>query len=81
MTRFTKFASAAILVASLAPVAAQARSGDLATTCPAQHLVRISHAPALHGRAAMNTKVPTDFKTAPGATEYANAVDNSGYNS
>jgi len=35
MSRFTKFASAAVLVASLAPFAAQARSGDLGTTAPA----------------------------------------------
>ncbi len=34
MSRFTKFASAAVLVASLAPFAAQARSGDLGTTAP-----------------------------------------------
>ena len=53
MTRFAKFASAAVLAASLAPFAAQARSGDLGTIRPAQHLVRISDAPALHGRAAL----------------------------
>jgi len=37
MSRFTKFASAAVLVASLAPFAAQASSGDRGTTAPANN--------------------------------------------
>ncbi|MDE1905861.1 MAG: hypothetical protein KGH75_05365 [Rhodospirillales bacterium] len=81
MSHFAKFASAAVLAASLAPFAAQARSGDFGTSQPQQHLVRISNAPAYQGRAALNTQVPADFKTAPNAAEYANAGDNNGYNS
>ncbi len=40
MSRFTNFASAAVLAASLAPFAAQARSGDLGTSGPAIHAVQ-----------------------------------------
>ncbi len=76
MSRFTSFASAAVLVASLAPFAAQARSGDLGTSYPPRHLVSLSNsqpAPALHGRLAENATVPAHLTTAPGAGEYANS--------
>lgn len=71
MTYFTKIASVAALAVSLAPFAAQARSGEIGTASPVQHLVRISSAPALHGRVATNTQVPADFATAS-AAELAN---------
>jgi len=82
MSRFLKFASAAVLVASLAPFAAQARSGDLGTTTPPQHLVPLANAQpaqAPHGRIAENAKVPASFTTAPGTPQYANADKNHGF--
>lgn len=77
MSKFTKFASVAVLAASLAPFAAQARSGDLGTTGPAQHLVRTGAADqtALRGRQAENAKVPAGFTTAPGDVQYANGAN------
>ncbi len=57
MSRFTKFASAAVLVASLAPFAAQARSGDLGTTGPAANAVQSSqHGAFVPGRGAENAQ-------------------------
>ncbi len=82
MPRFTKLASAAVLVASLAPFAAQARSGDLGTTTPPQHLVNIANAQAAqtpHGRIAENAKVPVSFTTAPGTVQYANSGHDNGF--
>ncbi len=82
MRRFTSFATAAILAASLAPFAAQARSGDLGTTYPPQHLVNLANAPATpaqHGRIAENAKLPATLTTAPGDGEYANAADDDGF--
>ncbi len=81
MSRFTTFASAAVLVASLAPFAAQARSGDHSTTYPPQHLVQIPGraAPAEHGRMAENANVPARFTIATGAVEYANSGNHDGF--
>ncbi len=57
MSRFTKFASAAVLVASLAPFAAQARSGDLGTSGPASSAVQSSqHGAFVPGRGADNAQ-------------------------
>ncbi|MDE2319114.1 MAG: hypothetical protein KGK02_05370 [Rhodospirillales bacterium] len=74
MSYFTKLASVAVLAACLAPFAAQARSGDLGTTThPTQHLIRVSQAQAQHGRAAESKNVPSNFETAPGGIQLANA--------
>ena len=78
MSRFTKFASAVAFAAAFAPFAAQARSADLRSTYPAQHLVRISDAQAPHGRAA-TANVQPDFAIAPGATQLANTGHNAGF--
>lgn len=55
MSRFASFASVAVLAASLAPFAAQARSGDIGTTGPATHAVQSSqHGAFVPGRGADN---------------------------
>ncbi len=57
MSRFTSFASAAALVAALAPFAAQARSGDLGTSGPAIHAVHShQHGAFVAGRGAENAQ-------------------------
>jgi hypothetical protein len=57
MTSFTKFAAAAVLAASLAPLSAYARSGDLGTTGPAGHAVQSSqHGAYVPGRGAENAQ-------------------------
>lgn len=82
MQRFTKFATVAVLAASLAPFAAQARSGSLGTTYPPRHLVSIANAPAApaqHGRLAANGTLPATLTTAPGTVEYANSDNDDGF--
>lgn len=51
MSRFTKFASAAVLVTSLAPFAAQARHGDYANSLAPAHTnaAQVSRNQAGHG--------------------------------
>ncbi len=65
MSRFTKFASAAVLVASLAPFAAQARSGDLGTSGPAANAVQSSqHGAFVPGRGAENAQFTAQAQNA-----------------
>ncbi len=76
MSRFTKFASAAVLVASLAPFAAQARSGDLGTTAPANNCPdQTSQTTAGHDSANANyanNDVPVSSRWVGGAASDSN---------
>lgn len=72
MSRFTKFASAAVLVASLAPFAAQARSGDLGTSGPAAHAAQSSqHGAYTPGRGAENAQFTAQAQNAASNVKFA----------
>ncbi len=79
MSRFVKFASAALLVASLAPFAAQARSGSLGTTGQAQPATQSTqHGAFVAGRGAENARfasndVPTSSHWVGGAASDSDA--------
>ena len=75
MSRFKKFVSVAIFAASFAPLAAQARVGELAVNAPVQQLAPdagAQNAPVLHGRAAENAPVPVGFDVVPASNQGSN---------
>ena len=64
MSRFAKFASAAVLAASLAPFATMARSGEIGTTGPATQAVQSTqHGAFVAGRGAENAKYADNVVT------------------
>lgn len=76
MSHFSRFAVVALLAASLAPVAAQARSGS-SQPAANQQLIALQSAPAAQaqGRASERTAQPAAFTVAPTQPEYAVASD------
>lgn len=75
MSRFKKFVSVAIFAASFAPLAAQARVGELAVNAPVQQLAPdagAQNAPVLHGRAVENAPVPVGFDVVPASNQGSN---------
>jgi hypothetical protein len=73
MSRLAHFASVAVLAASLAPYAAQARSEGHVSNAPAEVLVAISGAQpsALHGRAAESAPATAAYSLLVNGPEYA----------
>jgi len=73
MSRLVHFASVAVLAASLAPYAAQARSAGHVSSGPAEVLVAISGAQpsALHGRAADRGPATAAYSLSVNGPEYA----------
>ena len=64
MSRFAKFATAAVLAASLAPLSAYARSGEFGTTGNAHHAVQATSRGAfVPGRGAENAQFANNVVT------------------
>ena len=77
MSHFSRFALAALVAASLAPAAAQARSAGSQPAAANQQLVALQSAPAAQaqGRAAERTTQPAAYAAVPAQPQYAVASD------
>lgn len=73
MSRFARFATVAVLAASLAPFAAQARPAGHVAAAPAEVPTSIPGAQVvqLHGRAAERAVPSAVYSLSGGAREYA----------